>query len=104
MTDTKRIEGVTGVEVGTDWIKLNFENHDITIDKLNIYNQPYSSLITTIESQNSQIESLKAITEIAVKGLKDVSDIDTSSYSNDSWQMRDIANGALSEIERLSHE
>jgi hypothetical protein len=63
-----------------------------------VLEEDFPSLITTIESQNSQIESLKAITELAVKGLKEVShDIHIGSTC------AKIAKSTLSEIERLQN-
>jgi hypothetical protein len=61
MSDTKRINGVLSATVGTDWIKLEFESHDITIEQLKVYN-PFASQQTLINQQTEQIE--KAIAEL----------------------------------------
>jgi hypothetical protein len=62
-----------------------------------------SSLITTIESQNSQIESLKAITELSVKGLEYVMTFPFLESTEDIRIIKRNCSDSLDEIVRLSN-
>jgi hypothetical protein len=48
---TKRIDGVISATVGNDWITLNFESHQITIDKLKIYNGPKENVVVELTKE-----------------------------------------------------
>lgn len=71
MSDTKRINGVIGVTVGYDWIKLEFESHEITIDKLKIYNQPFNSQKSEIADIIRGNEEVKRLNLLAYQEQKE---------------------------------
>lgn len=55
MKDTKQINGVLSATVGNDWIKLEFENHDITIEQLKVYN-PYAQEVRRLQGIEQAIQ------------------------------------------------
>jgi hypothetical protein len=74
------------------------ENENIIKRKLKIKQD-------AIDKSMTKIESLKAITELAVNGLQEIADSDYSGpiTGEDAQEMRNEARSTLSEVERLSH-
>jgi hypothetical protein len=63
-----------------------------------------SRYATKNESLDKQLESLKAITELAVKSLQEIADYSGPVTGEDAQEMRSEARSSLSEIERLQNE
>jgi len=68
---TKRIEGVTGVTVGFDWVTLHFDGYDITVDKLSVSNQPHEATKAAAEERERKLLERIGELESTIKLMRD---------------------------------
>jgi hypothetical protein len=78
------------------------ESQQAEIDKLNMFREDYrKTALERIAYQESQIESLKAITELAVKALNDIKSFPFVETNDDIRHIQRRCSITLSEIERI---